>query len=47
MTQSITITLPKQWNKEIALAVLDTYIEGLERGYRLTIEKQSEQEPTE
>ena len=34
---SITITMPAQWDKETALAVLDAYIEGLERGYVLTI----------
>ena len=34
---SVTITMPKQWNKETALAVLDTYIEGLDRGYILTM----------
>ncbi len=34
---SIAITMPKQWDKETALAVLDAYIEGLERGYVLTI----------
>jgi hypothetical protein len=34
---SITITMPKQWDKNTAMAVLDAYIEGLERGYILTI----------
>ena len=34
---SLTISTPKQWDKEAALAVLDAYIEGLERGYILTI----------
>ncbi len=34
---SITITMPKQWDKETALAVLDAYIEGLDRGYILTM----------
>jgi hypothetical protein len=34
---SVTITMPKQWNKETALAVLDTYIEALDRGYILTM----------
>jgi hypothetical protein len=29
--------MPKQWDKATALAVLDAYIEGLERGYILTI----------
>jgi len=34
---SVTIRMPKEWDKETALAVLDAYIEGLERGYILTI----------
>jgi len=34
---SVTITMPKQWDKETALAVLDSYIEGLDRGYILTM----------
>ena len=34
---SVTITMPKQWDKETALAVLDTYIEALDRGYILTM----------
>lgn len=34
---SITITMPKQWDKETALAILDAYIEGLDRGYILTM----------
>ena len=34
---SVTITMPKQWDKETALAILDAYIEGLDRGYILTI----------
>ena len=34
---SITITMPKQWDKETALAILDVYIEGLDRGYILTM----------
>lgn len=34
---SVTITMPKQWDKETALAVLDAYIEGLDRGYILTM----------
>jgi hypothetical protein len=35
--------MPKQWDKETALAVLDTYIEALDRGYILTIkEKEGE-----
>jgi hypothetical protein len=40
---SVTISMPKQWDKETALAVLDTYIEALDRGYILTIkEKEGE-----
>ena len=34
---SVTIKIPKVWDKNTALAVLDTYIDGLERGYVLTI----------
>ena len=34
---SIVIKVPTQWDKATALAVLDAYIEGLERGYTLTI----------
>ena len=34
---SVTITMPKQWDKETALAVLDSYIEGLDRGYIFTM----------
>lgn len=34
---SVTITMPKQWDKETALAILDVYIEGLDRGYILTM----------
>jgi hypothetical protein len=29
--------MPKQWDKEAALAILDAYIEGLDRGYILTM----------
>jgi hypothetical protein len=29
--------MPKQWDKETALAILDAYIEGLDRGYILTM----------
>ena len=39
---SITISTPKVWDKSMALAILDTYIEGLERGYILTIEREGE-----
>lgn len=34
---SVTITMPKQWDKETVLAILDVYIEGLDRGYILTM----------
>jgi hypothetical protein len=34
---SIVIKTPVQWDKATALAVLDAYIEGLDRGYTLTI----------
>ena len=34
---SVTITMPKQWDKDTAMAILDTYIEGLDRGYILTM----------
>jgi hypothetical protein len=37
---SVTIKVPKVWDKDTALAVLDAYIDGLERGYVLTIEKE-------
>lgn len=37
---SLTISTPKQWDKETALAVLDAYMEGLERGYILTIQEE-------
>ena len=36
---SLTISTPKVWDKNTALAVLDAWIEGLERGYTLTIEE--------
>ena len=36
---SVTITMPKQWDMETALAVLDAYIEGLDRGCILTMTK--------
>lgn len=36
---SLTISMPKVWDKDTALAVLDTYIEGLDRGYILTIKE--------
>jgi hypothetical protein len=34
---SVTIKVPEVWDKNTALAVLDAYIDGLERGYILTI----------
>ena len=34
---SVTISTPNEWDKATALAVLDAYIDGLERGYILTI----------
>ena len=40
---SVTITMPKQWDKETALAVLDSYIEGLDRGCILVM-KEKEKE---
>lgn len=35
---SVTIKMPKVWDKNTALAVLDAYIEGLDQGYILTME---------
>ena len=40
---SVTITMPKQWDKETALAVLDAYIEGLDRDCILVM-KEKEKE---
>ena len=34
---SVTISMPKQWDYETTMAVLDTYIEALDRGYILTM----------
>ena len=34
---SVKVSMPKVWDRDIALAVLDAYIDGLERGYILTI----------
>lgn len=34
---SVIITMPKQWDYETTMAVLDAYIEGLDRGYILTM----------
>ena len=36
---SLTVPMPKVWDKNTALAVLDAYMEGLDRGYILTIKK--------
>jgi hypothetical protein len=40
---SITISTPKEWDKNTALAVLDAWIDALDRGYTLSI-KESEGE---
>jgi hypothetical protein len=37
---SVSILMPKEWDKGTALAVLDAYIEGLDRGYILTLTKE-------
>ena len=34
---SVTIKVPQQLNMDQILAILDAYIEGLERGYVLTM----------
>ncbi len=34
---SVTIKVPQQLNKDQILAILDTYLDGLERGYVLTM----------
>ena len=33
----LTISTPKEWDKNTALAVLDAWIDGLNRGYTLKI----------
>jgi hypothetical protein len=33
----ITISTPKEWDKNTALAVLDAWIDALDRGYTLQI----------
>ena len=38
---SLLIKIPAQWDKATALAVLDAYIEGLDRGYILTLESEA------
>jgi hypothetical protein len=42
VTVSVIISTPKEWDKATALAVLDAYIEGLERGYILTLTSKKE-----
>ena len=42
LTVSVIISTPKEWDKATALAVLDAYIEGLERGYILTLTSKEE-----
>lgn len=42
VTVSVIISTPKEWDKATALAVLDAYIEGLERGYILTLTSKEE-----
>jgi hypothetical protein len=37
---SVTVSMPKEWDKSTALAVLDAYLEGLDRGYILTLTKE-------
>ena len=34
---SVKVSMPKVWDRDTALAVLDAYIDGLERGYILTM----------
>jgi hypothetical protein len=34
---SVTIKMPKEWDYKTTMAVLDAYIDGLDRGYILTI----------
>ena len=36
---SITISTPKEWDKNTALAVLDAWIDALDRGYTLSIKE--------
>ncbi len=36
------ITLPKEWNKETALGVLDLWLHALENGYTMRIEEVGE-----
>ena len=41
---SVTITMPKQWDKDTAMAILNAYIEGLDRGYILTMKEREGEE---
>jgi hypothetical protein len=43
VSEGIIVAMPKQWTKEIMLAVLDTYLEGLDRGYTLKWEEKEEE----
>jgi hypothetical protein len=36
--------MPKQWDYETTMAVLDTYIEALDRGYILTMTEREGEE---
>ena len=40
----MTISMPKEWNKEITLAVLDAWIEALDRGYTLSIKREGKED---
>ncbi len=40
---SVTVKMPKVWDKDTTLAILDAYIDGLERGYVLTMETGEEE----
>lgn len=36
----ITVSTPKEWDKNTALAVLDAWIDALDRGYTLSIKRE-------
>jgi hypothetical protein len=38
----ITVSMPKEWDKNTALAVLDAWIDALDRGYTLSIKQEGE-----
>lgn len=38
----ITVSTPKEWDKNTALAVLDAWIDALDRGYTLSIKQKGE-----